>query len=87
MRFWKTLIPDEPFISDGDGAVPAQYRKAIPPAVKAWCVVSVFANALVAGLATVLFQNVAPMLLCAFQRLVAAMVQQRPHRQNVAASA
>src|SRR5690242_20236151 len=65
VRFWKTLIPDEPLISDGDGTVPARYRETIPPAVKAWCVLSILSNALVSGLAMTVFRNVAPILLCA----------------------
>src|SRR5262245_38237216 len=65
MRFWKTLIPDEPFVSDDDGDVPVRHRKVIPPAVKGWCVISILANGLIAGLATAVFRNVAPILLCA----------------------
>ena len=61
MNFWKTLIPNEPFISDGrqDHTRPSD---KIPLAVKSWCLVSLVAIGLVVATASVLFQNAAPLL-------------------------
>jgi len=61
MRFWKTLIPDEPLISDSE-VVPARYMKNIPPAVKSWCLVSIITNAVVIAVATMAFRNAVPLL-------------------------
>ena len=51
MDFWKTLIPDEPFISDGrqDRSRPSN---KIPRAVKNWCLVSLVAIGLVVAVAS-----------------------------------
>jgi hypothetical protein len=62
MRFWKTLIPDEPLISHSE-AVPPRHTKRIPPAVRGWSVVSIVANGLVAGLSTAISRDAAPLLL------------------------
>jgi len=61
MNFWKTLIPDEPFISDGRQDQTRPSNK-IPPAVKSWCLVSLVAIGLVVAVATVMFQNAGPLL-------------------------
>lgn len=62
MRFWKTLIPDEPLISDSE-VIPARYLKIMPPAVRGWCFVSIVANGVVVALITGIFRNIAPLLL------------------------
>jgi hypothetical protein len=62
MKFWKTLIPDEPLISDG-GFEQARYLNRIPPAVKSWCLISLIANGLVVAIATAIFRNLGPFLL------------------------
>jgi hypothetical protein len=61
MAFWKTLIPDEPFISDGrkDQARPSN---KIPAAVKSWCLVSLVAIGFIVAVASVLFRNAGPLL-------------------------
>lgn len=61
MDFWKTLIPDEPFISDGRQDQTRPSNK-IPPAVKSWCLVSLVAIGLVVAVATAMFQNAGPLL-------------------------
>ena len=61
MDFWKTLIPDEPFISDGRQDQTRPSNK-IPPAVKSWCLVSLVAIGLVVAVATAIFQNAGPLL-------------------------
>jgi hypothetical protein len=61
MSFWKTLIPDEPLISDGE-FVPERYSKTIPPAVTGWCLVSMAANAVIVAVASAIFRNAAPLL-------------------------
>jgi hypothetical protein len=68
MRFWKTLIPDEPLISDGE-ATSARYLKIPPPAVRGWCLVSIVANSVVVALAAAIFRNAAPLLLGAIVTL------------------
>jgi hypothetical protein len=64
MRFWRTLIPDEPLISDSE-VVPARDLKTIPPAVRAWCFVAIAANGAVVAIATAFFRNAAPLLVAA----------------------
>jgi hypothetical protein len=61
MDFWRTLIPDEPFISDGrqDQTRPSN---RIPSAVKSWCLVSLVAIGIVVAVASVIFQNAGPLL-------------------------
>lgn len=61
MSFWKTLIPDEPFILD-DAVDESRYLNRLPPAVKSWCVVSIFTTVFVVALATPIFQNAGPLL-------------------------
>jgi hypothetical protein len=61
MDFWKKLIPDEQFISDGRQDQTRPSNK-IPPAVKGWCLVSLVAIGLVVAVASVVFQNVGPLL-------------------------
>lgn len=61
MDFWKTLIPDEPFISDGRQDQTRSSNK-IPPAVKSWCLVSLIAISLVVLVASAIFQNAGPLL-------------------------
>ena len=61
MRFWKTLIPDEPFISDSE-VIPSRFLKKIPPAVRGWCLVAMVSNCAVVAIATAIFRNAAPLL-------------------------
>jgi hypothetical protein len=61
MSFWKKLIPDEPMIADSE-VLSARDLKTIPPAVRAWCLLSIAANAVVIAVASVLFRNAAPLL-------------------------
>jgi hypothetical protein len=61
MSFWKTLIPDEPFVLD-DGVEDTRYLNRLPPAVKGWCLVSILATVLVAAIATAIFWNAGPLL-------------------------
>jgi hypothetical protein len=61
MSFWKTLIPDEPFVLD-DGVEDTRYLNRLPPAVKGWCLVSILATVFVAAIATAIFQNTGPLL-------------------------
>lgn len=69
MNFWKTLIPNEPFISDGrqDRTRPSD---KIPPAVKSWCLVSLVSIGLVVAVASVIFQNAGPSLVGAIFALL-----------------
>ena len=69
MDFWKTLIPDEPFFSDG-GQDQTRPSNEIPPAVKSWCLVSLVAIGLVVAVASVIFQNVGPLLVGAIFALL-----------------
>jgi hypothetical protein len=61
MDFWRTLITDEQFISDGrqDQTRPSN---RIPSAVKSWCLVSLVAIGIVVAVASVIFQNAGPLL-------------------------
>jgi hypothetical protein len=68
MRFWKTLVPDEPLISDSE-VIPARYLKKMPPAVRGWCLVSIAASGVVVALATAVFRNAAPLLMGAISAL------------------
>jgi hypothetical protein len=80
VRFWKTLIPDEPLISDGE-VIQARYLMRMPPAVKGWCFVSIVANGVVVALATGIFRNAAPLLLGAIFTLfplVHSILLERP---------
>jgi hypothetical protein len=61
VAFWKTLIPDEPLISDGE-LDDTLCSNTIPPAVRSWCFVSLAANGVVVAMATPLFWNAAPLL-------------------------
>jgi len=61
MDFWKTLIPDEPFFSDGRQGQNRPSKK-IPPAVKSWCLVSLVAIGFVVAAASIIFQNAGPLL-------------------------
>jgi len=61
MSFWKKLIPDEPMIADSE-VLSARDARTIPPAVKAWCLLSMAANAVVIAIASAIFRNAAPAL-------------------------
>jgi hypothetical protein len=60
MRFWKTLIPDEPLFSNDE--VITRRPPGLPAAVKAWCLVSVVVNGMVVAIATAIFRNAGPLL-------------------------
>src|SRR5262249_468024 len=59
VSFWNKLKPDEPFIS-GQEVMPARYLQKIPPAVRAWCLVSVAANFVIALAFTPVFRHAGP---------------------------
>jgi hypothetical protein len=61
MRFWRTLIPDAPFISDYDDML-LPVPKSIPPAVSGWCFVAMVCNCVVVAIATAIYRNIAPLL-------------------------
>lgn len=61
MNFWKTLIPDEPVILD-QGVEDVRYFHRVPPAVKAWCLVSLVGNGVIAAIASAIFQHAGPLV-------------------------
>lgn len=64
MRFWRTLIPDEPFFLDYDDVL-LPVPKSIPPAVRSWCFVAFACNCVVVAIATIIYRNIAPLLVAA----------------------